>query len=135
DVVITTAAIPGKKSPVLVTAEMVARMPRGAVIVDLAAERGGDCELTRADETVVTGGGVTILGPTKLAATGPAHASQFSSADLVAFLLHVVKDGAVRPAAGDEIMEQTLLTDAGKIVQKRVRAILGLDAHGEGSAG
>jgi NAD(P) transhydrogenase subunit alpha len=133
DVVITTAAIPGKKSPVLVTADMVARMPRGAVIVDLAAERGGNCELTRADDTVVAGG-VTILGPTNLAATVPAHASQFYSKNLVAFLLHVVKDGAVRPATGDEIMEHTLLTEGGRIVQQRVRAILGLDAHAEGSA-
>jgi len=141
DVVITTAVVPGKKAPVLISADMVSRMPRGAVIVDLAAERGGNCELTRADETVVAGGeggegGVTILGPTNIAASVPDHASRLYSRNLVAFLLHIVKDGAVRTDPSDEIIQSTLLTDGGRIVQRRVREILGLDrGPAEGSGG
>ena len=92
DVVITTAAVPGKKSPVLVTAEMVARMAPGSVIVDLAAERGGNCELTQAGQTVVVNG-VTILGPPDLPAEVPQHASQLYAKNIATFLLYLVKDG------------------------------------------
>jgi NAD(P) transhydrogenase subunit alpha len=95
DVVITTAAVPGKKAPVLVTADMVAGMRPGSVIVDVAAERGGNCELTRPGETVQTGG-VTILGPTNLPSEVPHHASQMYAKNVSTFLLHLVKDGQVQ---------------------------------------
>ena len=126
NVVITTAAVPGKKSPVLVTAEMVRGMKSGSVIVDLAAERGGNCELTRADETVVEHG-VTILGPTNLPATVPYHASQMYARNVQAFLLHLVKDGELHLDSEDEITEQTMLTRDGRIVHRRVCEILGLE--------
>jgi NAD(P) transhydrogenase subunit alpha len=127
DVVICTAAVPGKRAPVLVTAEMVASMPAGAVIVDLAAERGGNCELTRADETVVQNG-VTIFGPTNLAATAPYHASQMYAKNISTFLLHLLKDGKLLVDTSDEITRDTLLTQGGDVVQARVREILGLPA-------
>lgn len=133
DVIITTAAVPGKRSPVLITGAMVERMSRGSVIVDLAAERGGNCELTRADETVVTHNGVTILGPTNPCAAIPTHASQFYARNLAAFIQHIVKDDAVRTDPDDDILTHTLLTDGGKIVQPRVREILGLDRASQGS--
>lgn len=126
DLVISTAAVPGKKSPVLVTAEMVQRMAPGSVIVDLAAERGGNCELTKADE-VVDVNGVTILGPTNLPATVPYDASLMYARNIASFLLHLVEDGELNLNMEDEIIEQTLLTQDGQIVQRRVREILGLD--------
>ena len=116
DVVITTAAIPGKKAPVLVTAEMVKGMAPGSVIVDLAAERGGNCELTRADERVVEHG-VTILGPTNLASTVPHHASQMYSKNITTFLAHLVKDGAIRTGTDDEIVRETLVAHGGRVVR------------------
>lgn len=125
DVIITTAAIPGRKSPVLVTAEMVAAMAPGSVIVDLAAERGGNCELTRADQTVVEHG-VTILGPTNLPATVPLHASQMYSRNVTTFLLHLVKDGKLAIDAADQITRDTLVTRDGEVVHPRVREALGL---------
>jgi NAD(P) transhydrogenase subunit alpha len=129
DVVITTALIPGKKSPVLVTAEMVAAMAPGSVIVDLAAERGGNCELTRADQVVVEHG-VTILGPTNLPSTVPYHASQMYSKNISTFLLHLVKDGQLQIQRDDEITRETLLTMDGEVVHQRVREALGLVAAG-----
>ena len=125
DIVITTAAVPGRKSPVLVTAEMVARMKPGSVIVDLAAERGGNCELTRADETVVEHG-VTILGPTNLPAEIPYHASQMYARNVQTFLLHLVTDGELQLDMDDEITEQTMLTRDGEVVHRRVREIFGI---------
>lgn len=125
DVVITTASIPGKASPVLVTAEMVGRMAPGSVIIDLAAERGGNCELTAADGTVEHGG-VTILGPTNLPATVPYHASQMYAKNISAFLLNMVKDGALAIDRDDEIVRDTLITDDGAIVNDRVRTLLSL---------
>jgi NAD(P) transhydrogenase subunit alpha len=122
DVVITTAAIPGKRSPVLVTGEMVQRMTPGSVIVDLAAERGGNCELTRADETVVAHG-VTILGPTNLPATVPFHASQMYSKNLTTFLTHLVKEGKLALDPADEIVRETLVTSGGAVVHERVKAL------------
>jgi NAD(P) transhydrogenase subunit alpha len=119
DVVITTAAIPGKRSPVLVTGEMVQGMAPGSVIVDLAAERGGNCELTRADETV-TAHGVTILGPTNLPASVPFHASQMYSRNITTFLTHLVKDGALVLDPNDEIARETLVTKDGSVVHERV---------------
>jgi NAD(P) transhydrogenase subunit alpha len=127
DVVVTAAVIPGKKAPILVTKEMVARMLPGSVIVDLAAERGGNCELTRAGETVVEHG-VTIIGKTNLASTVPYHASQMYARNLTAFLLNMVKDGKVQFNEADEIHRETLLTRDGEIVNPRVREFLGLPA-------
>lgn len=127
DVVITTALIPGKKSPVLVTADMVAGMPRGSVIVDLAAERGGNCELTQPDRVVVEHG-VTILGPTNLASAVPYHASQMYAKNIATFLLHLVKDGQVQIVRDDEITRETLMTYEGEVVHPRVREALGLVA-------
>ncbi len=126
DVVITTAAIPGKKSPVLVTGEMVKSMPRGSVIVDLAAERGGNCELTRPDEVTVVNG-VTVLGPTNLASTAPYHASQLYARNLCAFLQHLVKDGKLTADPADEIAAATLLTRDGEVVNAQVRSALRLE--------
>jgi NAD(P) transhydrogenase subunit alpha len=120
DVVITTAAVPGKKSPVLVTADAVAGMSPGSVIVDLAAERGGNCELTKADETVHIHG-VTILGPTNLPATVPYHASQMYAKNITTFVQHLVKDGAVRFDLTDEIIKDTLVTHKGEIVNARIK--------------
>jgi NAD(P) transhydrogenase subunit alpha len=127
DVVVTAAVIPGKKAPILVTKEMVARMLPGSVIVDLAAERGGNCELTRAGETVVEHG-VTIIGETNLASTVPYHASQMYARNLAAFLLNMVKDGKFQFNEADEIHRETLLTRDGEIVNARVREFLGLPA-------
>jgi H+-translocating NAD(P) transhydrogenase subunit alpha len=127
DVVVTAAVIPGKKAPILVTKEMVARMLPGSVIVDLAAERGGNCELTRAGKTVVEHG-VTIIGETNLASTVPYHASQMYARNLTAFLLNMVKDGKLQFNEADEIHRETLLTRDGEIVNLRVREFLGLPA-------
>jgi len=125
DVVITTAAIPGRKAPILVTADMVAGMAPGSVIVDLAAERGGNCERTRPGETVVEGG-VTILGPVNLPSTVPYHASQMYARNLVTFLTHLVKDGSLEIDMEDEITRGALVARDGQIIQPMVREALGL---------
>jgi NAD(P) transhydrogenase subunit alpha len=127
DVVITTAVIPGKKSPILVTKEMVAGMRPGSVIVDLAAERGGNCELTSAGEKVVKHG-VTIVGLINLASTVPFHASQMYARNVMAFLLHLVKDGRLQLNIEDQIVRDTLLTRAGEIVNARLREFYALPA-------
>ena len=129
DVVVTTAVVPGQRAPVLVTADMVAAMPWGSVIVDLAAERGGNCELTRPAETVVARG-VTIIPAVNLASTVPTHASQMYARNLAAFFLHLVKDGALRLDLGDEITRETLVTRDGEVVHPRIREALGLPAKG-----
>ena len=125
DVVITTALIPGKRAPILLTTEMVEAMAPGSVVVDLAAERGGNCELTRPDQ-VVTHKGVTILGPSNPPALVPYHASQMYSKNITTFLAHLLgKDGASQPAfpinLEDEITRETLLTRGGEVVHARVR--------------
>jgi NAD(P) transhydrogenase subunit alpha len=125
DVVITTAVVPGKKAPVLITADMVRGMAPGSVIVDLAAERGGNCELTRADQVVVQNG-VTILGPTNLPSTVPYHASQMYAKNVTTFLLHLAKDGVVQLDPNDEITRETLIAQSGEVVNARVRQALGL---------
>ncbi len=127
DVVITTAVVPGKKAPVLVTADMVRRMAPGSVIVDLAAERGGNCELTRPGETIVDGG-VTIIGRINLASTVPYHASSLYARNVTAFLLHLVKDGKLNLNMADEITRETLLTRGGEVVNARVREFFSLPA-------
>jgi NAD(P) transhydrogenase subunit alpha len=153
DVVITTAAVPGKRAPILVTRDMVAAMAPGSVIVDVAAERGGNCELTRPGETVVEHG-VTILGPVNLAATVPYHGSQLYARNVASFLGHLLRDAqpagpappapSARPATGatppgpaprtleldtaDEITRETLIARGGEVVHERVRQLLGLPA-------
>jgi proton-translocating NAD(P)+ transhydrogenase subunit alpha len=126
DVVITTALIPGQRAPILLTAEMVEAMAPGSVVVDLAAERGGNCELTRPDETVVHRG-VTILGPSNPPALVPYHASQMYSKNITTFLLHLLgKDGAAQTALpinrDDEITRETLLTLGGAVVHPKLLA-------------
>jgi len=127
DVVITAAVIPGKQSPILVTKEMVAAMAPGSVIVDLAAERGGNCKLTRPGEQVVEHG-VTIMGSINLASTVPYHASQMYAKNVATFLLHLVKDGKLQLNMQDEIVRDTLLTQGGEIVNARLREIYKLPA-------
>jgi NAD(P) transhydrogenase subunit alpha len=127
DVVITAAVIPGKKSPVLVTKEMVAGMAPGSVLVDLAAERGGNCELTRAGEKIIAHG-VTLIGWFNLASTVPYHASQMYARNLTAFLLHLVKDGKLQLDTKDEIIRDTLLTYGGQVVNARLREFFSLPA-------
>ena len=126
DVVITTALIPGKKAPTLVTAQMVASMSSGSVIVDLAAERGGNCELSRPDETVVSGG-VSILGPTNLPAGVAYHASQMYSKNITTFLLHLISDGRLELDLDDQIVSDTLITHKGRVVNPRVCELLGIE--------
>ncbi len=126
DVVITTAAIPGKRPPLLVTAEMVRGMQPGSVIVDLAAERGGNCELTRPGQTV-TAHGVTIIGPTNLPATVPYHASQMYSRNIATFVLHLLKQGASADDSSDEILRETRVTHGGRVVHPAVLALLDAD--------
>lgn len=128
DVVISTAAIPGRKAPLLLTADAVRGMGPGSVIVDLAAETGGNCELTRAGETVVDHG-VTILGPRNLAASVPYHASQMFSKNIVTFLLNMVtKEGKLEINTEDEVVAGSLVTRDGEIVHPRVREVMGLPA-------
>jgi len=125
DAVITTAVVPGKKAPVLVTAEMVKGMVPGSVILDLAAERGGNCEITRAGEAVVVNG-VTVIGPINLASGVPHHASQMYARNLTSFLTNLVKDGKMRPPESDDIIRDTLVTQGGEVVNARVRESLGM---------
>ncbi len=128
DVVITTALIPGKRAPILVTTEMVEAMQPGSVVMDLAAERGGNCELTRPDE-IVSHKGVTIIGPSNPPALVPYHASQMYSKNITTFLQHLLgKDGATHATLAlnpeDEITRETLLTRDGAVVHERVKALL-----------
>ncbi|QDU78313.1 NAD(P) transhydrogenase subunit alpha part 1 [Polystyrenella longa] len=127
DVVITTAAVPGKKSPILVTAEMVQGMKPGTVIVDLACEKGGNCELTVNGQTIDSNG-VKIIGPKNITSTIPDHASEMYSKNITTFLKNLVADGAVNINMEDEIIADTLITREGEIVQPRVREILGMTA-------
>jgi H+-translocating NAD(P) transhydrogenase subunit alpha len=134
DVVITAAVIPGKKSPVLVTKDMVEKMAPGSVIVDLAAERGGNCELTKPGEIIVEHN-VTIIGDFNLAATVPYHASSLYSRNVTSFLQHLVKDGKMQLDIKDEIMRETLVTQDGEVVNARVREFFGLPALQSAPAG
>jgi H+-translocating NAD(P) transhydrogenase subunit alpha len=134
DVVITAAVIPGKKSPVLVTKEMVARMAPGSVIIDLASERGGNCELTTPDETTVVDG-VTIIGEFNLAATVPYHASQMYARNVSAFLQLLVKDGKLELNLKDDIIRETMVTRDGEIVNARIREFFSLPALQAAPAG
>lgn len=133
DVVITGAVVPGKKSPVLVTEEMVKSMAPGSVIFDLAAERGGNCELTKTGETIARHG-ITIIGTINLASGVPYHASQMYARNITAFLSHLVKEGKLQVNLEDEIIRETLLTQNGEIVNERVREFFSLPARVSQSA-
>ena len=125
---LTTAAVPGKKAPILITREMVERMAPGSVVVDIAAERGGNCELTRPGETV-DHGGVSILGPLNLPSTVPYHASQMYAKNIATFLKYLIKDGKLTLDRQDEIVRETLVTLAGEVVHAKVRELMGLPAE------
>ncbi len=128
DLVITTAAVPGAKSPILVTTAMVERMKPGAVIVDLAAERGGNCELTQLGETVVAHG-VTILGPENLASTIATHASQMYGKNMEVLLGHLLdEDNNLKLDFEDEIIHETVIAHGGDVPHKRMRELVGLPA-------
>ena len=124
DVVITTAAVPGRKSPILITAEMASAMPQGSVIVDIAAERGGNCELTRPGETVIHNQ-VTILGPLNVPSMIPNHASQMLSANITAVAKLLLREGNISLNLEDEIIRESLVTHEGKVVHPRVAELLG----------
>ncbi|HLW86533.1 MAG TPA: NAD(P) transhydrogenase subunit alpha [Candidatus Sulfotelmatobacter sp.] len=127
DVVITAAVIPGKKSPVLITADMVKGMAPGSVIVDLASERGGNCELTRTGETVKEHG-VMIIGAINLASSVPYHASQMYARNVTTFLTYLMKDGKLQLNTQDEIIRETMVTQGGEVVNARVREFFKLPA-------
>ena len=127
DVVITAAVIPGKKSPVLITADMVKAMAPGSVIVDLASERGGNCELTRTGSTVKEYG-VSIIGAINLASSVPYHASQMYSRNVANFLIYQVKDGKLQHNLQDEIIRETMITHGGEVVNARVREFFKMPA-------
>jgi NAD(P) transhydrogenase subunit alpha len=124
DVVITTALVPGRPAPRLVSKETVAGMRPGSVIVDLAAEAGGNCELTEPDRVVVRHG-VTIHGPTNLPATMPVHASQLYARNVTELLRELVKDGVLRLDFEDEVLKGACVTHGGEIVSDAVRTALG----------
>jgi NAD(P) transhydrogenase subunit alpha len=126
DVVITTAAIPGQKSPLLITADAVRGMQPGSVIVDLAAERGGNCELSQPDQRVVEHG-VVILGPTNLPSEIPYHASQMFSKNVTTLLQHLVHEGKIEFDLADEITAGTLVAHQSQVLHPRLRDLLGLD--------
>ena len=128
DVVITTAAVPGRKAPLLITADMARGMAPGSVIVDLAAERGGNCELTKPGEKVVDNG-VSILGPVNLPASIPYHASQMYARNVSTFLKNMItKEGALNIDLADEITKETLVARDGKVANPRVEALLEVKA-------
>lgn len=127
DVVITTAMIPGKKAPVLITTDMLRAMAPGSVVVDLAAERGGNVEATRAGETVQVGG-VRVIGAVNLPATMPYHASQMLARNVASFVQNLIKDNAIVLATDDEIVRDTLVARDGEVVSAVLRERLGLAA-------
>lgn len=128
DIVITTAAVPGAKSPILITEEQLKKMKQGSVIVDLAAERGGNCELTQLGKTVVEHG-VNIVGPENLASTIPAHASQMYSKNMDVLLGHILnEDGELDMDFDDEIIIETVVSHQGEVTHTRIRGMLGLPA-------
>ncbi len=130
DVVITTAAVPGKRAPVLVTEPMVRSMRRGSVIVDLAAEFGGNCELSKPGERQEVAG-VTVLAPLNLPASVPHDASQMYARNVASFVTGLVQNGQVRLNFEDQIIRDTLLTHDGQVVHAKVRELLGLAAEVE----
>jgi NAD(P) transhydrogenase subunit alpha len=135
DVVITTAQVPGRRPPVLVTAEAIAGMKAGSVIVDMAASAlGGNVELSRVGETFTTDNGVTIIAPDNLPATMPAGSSQFYARNISALLLHLVKDGALNLDFSEEITAGTVITHGGAVVQEATKKLLEPAAAAAGGA-
>jgi NAD(P) transhydrogenase subunit alpha len=135
DVVISTAAVPGKKAPILITAEMASALAPGSVIVDVAAERGGNCELTHPGQTVVHQG-ISILGPLNLPSSAPFHASQMYASNVASFLkLMVAKDGTLNINRDDEIIRETLVTFGNEVVHPRVAELLGLSPTAPAAGG
>lgn len=126
DAVITTAAVPGKRAPILITAEMVKGMAPGSVIVDVAAESGGNCELTERDKTVVKEG-VTIIGNANLPATVPYHASQLYSRNLTHFFLNLVKQGKLTIDLEDPIIKDTLVSKDGEFIDEKIKNVLDME--------
>jgi NAD(P) transhydrogenase subunit alpha len=125
DVIITTAAVPGKRAPLMMNDEAVLAMKRGSVIVDLSASTGGNVSLSRPDETVVTQNGVTIFAPLNLAATVPYHASQLFSRNMTSFLQLLGKDGQLNIDMKDDVVGPSCVTHQGQVVNARVAALLG----------
>jgi NAD(P) transhydrogenase subunit alpha len=119
DVLITTAQVPGRRAPLLITDDAVNGMKRGSVVIDLAASTGGNCALSKADE-VVERNGVTILAPTNLPATVPVHASQLYSRNITAFLTPLIKDGQLMIDMNDDVVGPSCVTHEGKVVNERV---------------
>jgi NAD(P) transhydrogenase subunit alpha len=124
DIIITTAQVPGRRAPLLITEEAVNGMKRGSLVIDLAGATGGNCALTKADE-IVEQNGVTIMAPTNLAATVPVHASQLYSRNLTAFLTPLIKDGQLQIDMNDDVVGPSCVTHNGEIVNKRVAELLG----------
>ncbi|MDP8242815.1 MAG: Re/Si-specific NAD(P)(+) transhydrogenase subunit alpha [Candidatus Hinthialibacter antarcticus] len=129
DVVITTAAIPGRKAPILVTRDMIEGMAPGSVIIDLAAERGGNCEGAEPGQTVDING-VSLMGPLNLSSTIPYHASKMFGKNVATFLKHLIKDGALQLDLEDEITRETLIAQNGDVPHARLRELLGLSTEG-----
>jgi H+-translocating NAD(P) transhydrogenase subunit alpha len=123
DVVITTAQVPGRRAPLLLTEAAVSGMKRGAVVIDLAGSTGGNCAISKPDQTIERGG-VTIMAPLNLAATVPVHASQLYSRNVTAFLSLIIKDGELNIDMNDDVVGPSCVTHQGKIVNSRVAAML-----------
>ena len=128
DVIVTTAQVPGRRAPLLVTEEAVNGMKRGSIIIDLAGSTGGNCALSQPDVTVERNG-VTILAPTNLAATVPVHASQLYSRNITAFLSLLIKDGELKIDMNDDVVGPSCVTHQGQVVNQRVAASLSLPAR------
>jgi NAD(P) transhydrogenase subunit alpha len=123
DVIITTAQVPGRRAPLLITEEAVAGMKRGSVVIDLAGSTGGNCALSQAD-VVVERDGVTIMAPTNLAATVPVHASQLYSRNVTSFLSLLIKEGQLQIDMKDDVVGPSCVTHNGEVVNQRVAAAL-----------
>ena len=122
DIIITTAQVPGRRAPLLITEQAVDGMKRGSMVIDLAGATGGNCALTKADETVERNG-VTIIAPTNLAATVPVHASQLYSRNVTAFLSPIIKDGQLQIDMNDDVVGPSCVTHEGQVVNKRVASL------------
>jgi len=122
DIIITTAQVPGRRAPLLITEQAVDGMKRGSMVIDLAGATGGNCALTKADETVERNG-VTIIAPTNLAATVPVHASQLYSRNVTAFLSPIIKDGQLQIDMNDDVVGPSCVTHDGQVVNKRVASL------------
>ena len=124
DVVVTTAAVPGRKAPRIISAAMVAGMKPGAVIVDIAAETGGNVEITEAGRTVVSANGVSVIGTTNVPSSAPVHASEMYSRNLYNFLELSLKDGALNLDWNDELIAKTCLTHGGEIRHEATKKLV-----------